>query len=109
VAIKSPADLDNARELLASRPQHGQGEHTPDFRVVVTPAKGVFIRAEAVEEGQPVARGTRLGTVRTNHDEHPIVAAEAGVLTEWLRHDGDIVAAGLPVARLSDGVDDSNE
>jgi [acyl-carrier-protein] S-malonyltransferase len=106
VAIKSPADLDEARELVASRPQHGQGEHTPDFRVVVTPAKGVFTRAEAVEEGQPVARGSRLGTVRTNRDEHPIVAAEAGVLTEWLRHDGDIVAAGLPVARLSDGADD---
>jgi [acyl-carrier-protein] S-malonyltransferase len=70
---------------------------------VVTPAKGVFTRAQALEEGQQVARGTRLGTVRTNRDEHPIIAAEAGVLTEWLRHDGDIVAAGLPVARLSDG------
>jgi [acyl-carrier-protein] S-malonyltransferase len=103
VAIKSPDDLDRARELVASRPQHGQGEHTPEFRVVVTPAKGVFTRASAIEEGQQVARGTRLGTVRTNRDEHPIVAAEAGVLAEWLRHDGDIVAAGLPVARLADG------
>jgi [acyl-carrier-protein] S-malonyltransferase len=103
VAIKTPDDLDAARALVASRPQHGQGEHTPEFRVVVTPAKGVFTRAEALEEGQQVARGTRLGTVRTNRDEHPIIAAEAGVLTEWLRHDGDIVAAGLPVARLSDG------
>jgi [acyl-carrier-protein] S-malonyltransferase len=105
VALKSPDDLARARELIASRPQHGQGEHTPEFRVVVTPAKGVFTRAEAIEEGQQVARGARLGTVRTNRDEHPIVAAEAGVLTEWLRHDGDIVAAGLPVARLSDGSD----
>jgi [acyl-carrier-protein] S-malonyltransferase len=105
VAIKTPDDLDRARALVASRPQHGQGEHTPEFRVVVTPAKGVFTRAEALEEGQQVARGTRLGTVRTNRDEHPIIAADAGVLTEWLRHDGDIVAAGLPVARLSDGSD----
>jgi [acyl-carrier-protein] S-malonyltransferase len=104
VAIKSPDDLERARELVASRPQHGQGEHTLDFRVVVTPAKGVFTRA-AVEEGQQVGRGTRLGTVRTNRDEHPIVAAEAGLLVEWLRNDGDIVAAGLPVARLSDGPD----
>jgi hypothetical protein len=25
------------------------------------------------------------------------------VLAEWLRHDGDIVPAGLPVVRLADG------
>jgi [acyl-carrier-protein] S-malonyltransferase len=105
VALKTPDDLARARQLIDSRPQHGQGEHTLDFRVVVTPAKGVFTRAEAIDEGQPVARGTRIGTIRTNREEHPIVAAEAGVLTEWLRSDGDIVAAGLPVARLANGTD----
>jgi [acyl-carrier-protein] S-malonyltransferase len=105
VAIKSPDDLDRARELFASHPQHGQGEYTPEFRVVVTPAKGVFTRAEAIVEGQPVARGARIGTVRTNRDEHPIIAGTAGVLTEWLKQDGDIVGAGLPVARLADGTD----
>lgn len=103
LAVKTPEDLDAARGIIASRPQHGQGEHTPDFQIVVTPAKGIFTRAEALTEGQYVERGTRLGTVRTNRDEHAIVAATAGVLTEWLRHDGDIVAAGLPVALLSDG------
>jgi [acyl-carrier-protein] S-malonyltransferase len=105
VAIKSPDDLDAARALVLSRPEHGQGEHTPEFRVVVTPIKGVFSRAEAIDQGEQVARGTRIGTVRTNRDEHPIIAGEAGVLAEWLREDGDIVAAGLPVARLSDGAD----
>jgi [acyl-carrier-protein] S-malonyltransferase len=105
VALKTPDDLDRARALVASRPQHGQGEHIPEFRVVVTPAKGVFTRAESIDEGQSVARGARLGTVRTNREEHPIVAAQAGVLAEWLRNDGDIVAAGLPVARLADGSD----
>ena len=105
VAIKTPDDLERARALVASRPQHGQGEHTPEFRVVVTPAKGVFTRAESLDEGDPVARGARLGTVRTNRDEYAIVAGDAGVLTEWLRHDGDIVAAGLPIARLADGTE----
>jgi len=105
VALKTPDDLPKAASLIDSRPQHGQGEHTIDFRVVVTPAKGVFTRAEAIEEGQQVARGTRLGTIRTNREEHPIVATEAGVLTEWLRSDGDIVPAGLPVARLANGSD----
>ena len=101
VAIKTPDDLDRARALVASRPQHGQGEHTPDFRVVVTPAKGVFVRSDAIAEGGEVARGSRIGTVRTNREEHPVVSPQAGVLAEWLRHDGDIVAAGLPVARLA--------
>jgi [acyl-carrier-protein] S-malonyltransferase len=103
LAIKSPADLDAAQELISSRPEFEQGEHVPEFRVVVTPAKGVFTRDEGLVEGQSVRRGTRLGTVRTNRDEHVIVAPETGILTEWLRSDGDIVAAGLPVVRLHDG------
>ena len=69
----------------------------------MTPAKGVFTRADGIDEGADVARGTRLGTVRTNRDEHVIVAPDAGVLAEWLRDDGDIVPAGLPVARIHNG------
>jgi [acyl-carrier-protein] S-malonyltransferase len=103
LAIKTPDDLDAARSIIASRAEFGQGEHVPEFRVVVTPAKGVFTRGTGLTEGQHVNRGARLGTVRTNRDEHAIVAPNAGVLTEWLRHDGDIVAAGLPVVRLHDG------
>ncbi len=103
LAIKTPADLDAARTMISSRPEHGQGEHTPEFRVVVAPAKGVFTRTEGLLEGQPVGRGARLGTVTTKRDEHAIVAPRAGILTEWLRSDGDIVAAGLPVVRLHDG------
>jgi [acyl-carrier-protein] S-malonyltransferase len=100
VAIKTPDDLDKARVLLDSRPEHGQGEHTVDFWIVSTPAKGVFTRASGLSEGADLARGARLGSVRTNRDEHVIVAPHAGILTEWLRHDDDIVAAGLPVARM---------
>jgi [acyl-carrier-protein] S-malonyltransferase len=100
LAVKTPDDLARARALIESRPQHGQGEHTPDFRIVVTPTKGVFTRADGVVEGGDVARGTRLGTIATNRDEHEIIAPQAGVLAEWLRDNGDIVAAGLPVARI---------
>lgn len=105
LAIKTPEDLAPALALIDSKPQHGQGEHTPDFRVVVTPVKGVFTRAEGITEGAEVRPGTRLGTVRTNRDEHAVFAPEAGTLDEWLRQDGDIVAAGLPLARLSSGTD----
>ena len=103
VAIKTPADLDAAAALIASRPEHAQGEHTPDFTVAVTPAKGVFTRADGIIEGQHVARGARLGTLTTNRDLHAIVAGHSGVLVEWLRQDGDIVGAGLPVARMLNG------
>jgi [acyl-carrier-protein] S-malonyltransferase len=105
LAIKTPDDLDRARSMINSRPEHGQGEYTPEFRVVVTPAKGVFTRGDGIWEGQPVQRGTRLGTVRTNRDEHAILAPHSGVLTEWLHDNGDIVAAGLPVVRLHDGTE----
>jgi len=103
LAIKSPADLATARTMIDSRPHFGQGEHTVDFRIVVTPAKGVFTRTDGLDEGGAVVRGTRLGTVRTNRDEHVITAPQAGVLAEWLRCDGDIVPAGLPVARIHNG------
>jgi [acyl-carrier-protein] S-malonyltransferase len=105
LAIKGPDDLAVARRLIESRPQHAQGEHTPEWRIVVTPAKGVFTRAGGIDEGSDVPRGARLGTIATNREEHEIIAPAAGVLTEWLREDGDIVAAGLPVARLHNGAD----
>lgn len=105
VAIKTPDDLAKAQTLVDSRPQHGQGEHTPEWRIVVTPAKGVFTRAEGLDEGGEIARGTRIGTIRTNRDEHAIVAPQSGVLAEWLRDDGDIVPAGLPVARIQNSAD----
>ena len=106
LAIKTPADLDAARTLIAATGGTGQGEHTPDFHIAITPAKGIFTRADGVDEGSPVKGGMRLGTIATNRDEHPVLAPASGpggdlVLAEWLRHDGDIVAAGLPVARIA--------
>jgi [acyl-carrier-protein] S-malonyltransferase len=103
LAIKTPDDLPAALQLIDSRPQHGQGEHFMDFRMVVTPVKGVFTRAEGLDEGSPVRAGQPLGVVRTNRDEHAVTAPIDGVLDEWLRHDNDIVGAGLPLARVSDG------
>lgn len=103
LAVKSPDDLERARHLIENHPQHAQGEHTPDFRIVVTPAKGVFTRADGLDEGRDVARGTALGTIATNREQHEILAPQAGVLIEWLRASGDIVPAGLPVARIHSG------
>ncbi|MCW2540516.1 MAG: fabD [Frankiales bacterium] len=105
LAIKGPDDLAAAQTMIDSRPQHGQGEHTPDMRVVITPTKGIFTRAQGLDEGEAIVGGARIGTIRTNRDEFAVVAPASGVLAEWLKWDGDIVGAGLPVARLSTGTE----
>lgn len=98
--LKGPDDLAGARQLLASQPEPAADS---DVRVVSTPSQGIFTRARGVDAGAAIVGGTRLGTVRTNRDELAIVAPVSGVLAEWFRNDGDIVGAGLPVARLSIG------
>ena len=85
VAIKTPDDLDAARALIEPA-RAGQGEHTPEFRVVVTPAKGVFTRADGLAEGVGVAprhapRHRRAPTATSTRSSRP----HAGVLAEWLR------------------------
>jgi [acyl-carrier-protein] S-malonyltransferase len=101
LGIKSPADIDAARALLSRATASAQGGHTPDLQIVVAPAKGVFTRAEGVEEGSAIVGGAVLGTVRTNSESHSLIAPFSGVLEEWVRHNGDIVGAGLPLARVS--------
>jgi [acyl-carrier-protein] S-malonyltransferase len=105
IAIKSPDDLAKAQLAIDSRAGHGQSQHTPDVRVVITPTKGIFTRTHGLDEGEQIVGGTRIGTIRTNRDEFAVVAPASGVLAEWLKYDGDIVGAGLPVARLSTGTD----
>ncbi|MGI8880384.1 MAG: acyltransferase domain-containing protein [Jatrophihabitans sp.] len=106
LALKSPDDLAAARAAVGSVSHDGQGEHTVDFQIVVSPAKGIFHPAPDAVEGELVRRGARIGTIATNRDEHAVVAGSAGVLAEWLKHDGDIVGAGLPVARVQTGSED---
>ncbi|MCW2602787.1 MAG: Acyl transferase [Pseudonocardiales bacterium] len=101
LAIKSPADIEAARSLLSKATASAQGGHTPDLQIIVSPAKGVFTRADGIDEGSPIIGGAVLGTVRTNGQSHDLLAPFSGVLDEWVRHDGDIVGAGLPLARVS--------
>lgn len=103
VAVKTPEDLDAARAELHAMAHPPQAEYTPEFHVVVSPAKGTFHRRPDVSEGDHVAVGTQLGVIMTNRDEHPVAAGASGILAEWLRHEGDIVGEGLPVARLHFG------
>ena len=73
----------------------------PDYdrRVVVSPARGT-VRPAELAEGTRLPADTSLGTIRSRRAEVNVSAAYDGVLAEWLVHDGDLVDAGDPLARL---------
>jgi [acyl-carrier-protein] S-malonyltransferase len=97
VAVKTPDDLEAARQLLAET-----GEPRPAPEQVTASAPGIFTRVHGLAEGGAVRAGSRIGTVRTDDDEVAVVAPANGVLQQWLRNDGDVLgAAGLPVARMA--------
>ncbi len=70
-----------------------------DWRVVVSPARGT-VRSAAPGEGTRLPADTSLGTIRSRRAEVDVSAAYDGVLAGWLVHDGDLVDAGDPLARL---------
>ncbi|MGY1661891.1 acyltransferase domain-containing protein [Geodermatophilus sp. SYSU D00705] len=99
LAVSSPADLDRARELIAAERGRVEAEHLPDWRVVVSPVRGTVSPAE-VAEGTRLPAGSPLGLIRSRREEVNVSAGYDGVLAEWLVHEGDLVDAGDPIARL---------
>ncbi|WP_097185610.1 acyltransferase domain-containing protein [Blastococcus haudaquaticus] len=104
VALSGPDDLDRARELIGAERGRPEAEHLPDWRVVVSPVRGTVSPAE-VAEGSRLPAGTPLGLVRSRREEVHVSAGYDGVLAEWLVHEGDLVDAGDPIARLYPEVD----
>lgn len=98
LALKSPEDLDGARELL-QRHNHLLTEPAPSWRIAVAPVAGTF-RPHGMRPGMEIAPGALVGTIVSTRDETPVTAAHGGVLVEWLAQDGDPVSPGQPVARL---------
>jgi [acyl-carrier-protein] S-malonyltransferase len=99
LALTGPADLDRARQLIDAERGRAEAEHLPDWRVVVAPARGTVSPAE-IAEGSHVPAGTPLGLIRSRREEVHVSAGYDGVLAEWLVHEGDLVDAGDPLARL---------
>jgi [acyl-carrier-protein] S-malonyltransferase len=69
------------------------------WRIVVSPARGTVSPVD-VSEGTRLPAGFLLGSVRSRREEVNVSAAYDGVLAEWLVHEGDLVDAGDPIARL---------
>jgi [acyl-carrier-protein] S-malonyltransferase len=103
VAIKSPADLESAQQLLDEQSARPRSQGV-ELRPVLSPAKGIFTHSHDLGEGNGIAVGARIGTIRTDRDEVAVVSPASGVLEQWLRNDGDILGAGMPVARIAIGV-----
>jgi [acyl-carrier-protein] S-malonyltransferase len=99
LTLAGPGDLDRARELIEAERGRAEAEHLPDWRVVVSPVRGTVSPA-AIAEGTHLPAGTALGSIRSRREEVNVSAGYDGVLAEWLVHEGDLVDAGDPLARL---------
>ena len=124
LAIKTPDQLDAARELIAEHlvepDGHGHG-HLPEWRLIVAPTSGTFRSGGyGGADGPPViggaARGERgdgvlpgassvappdlLCTVVARGGEHPVTAPWPAEIIEWLVEDGDPVSEGQPLVRV---------
>jgi [acyl-carrier-protein] S-malonyltransferase len=114
LAIKTPEQLDAARDLIAEHlvepDAHGHG-HLPEWRLIVSPTSGTFRSGGyGGADSPPVIGGSRgvappdlLGTVVARGAEHTVAAPwtlEPAEIIEWLVEDGDPVSEGQPLVRI---------
>ena len=101
VALKTPDDLDAARDLgdtPRQRGPHGRLADLADARLARAraPSTGAVDR----RSGDLLEPGAAVGAVVTPRDEQPVVAPHGGTVVEWLVEDGDPVSPGQPLVRL---------
>ncbi|MDG4799378.1 acyltransferase domain-containing protein [Micromonospora sp. WMMD980] len=100
VTLNTPDDLPAARRLVA---RHGGPAVRPPaarFRVVVSPAAGVFTPVAELAEGAELRAGQVVGHVAGRQGPVEVTAHHSGPLTEWLAHHADPVAPGQPLVRI---------
>ena len=100
LALKTPDDLEAARDLIARHADPSSVTDTPTWRLVVAPFKGIIEFNVSEEPGTELADKTKVATIRTLRDEYPVEAPHGGTIVEWLVTDGDPVNPGQPLLRL---------
>jgi [acyl-carrier-protein] S-malonyltransferase len=101
VALKTPADLPAAHDLIARHGTINPVSEAPTWRLLVAPAKGTFRRSDRVGDlGAVIEPGTTVGSVVGLRDEAVVLAPHGGTVVEWLVEDGDPVGPGQPIVRL---------
>ncbi|GAA4344638.1 acyltransferase domain-containing protein [Angustibacter luteus] len=99
LALKTPDDLDKAKEMVARHGQSSGLSQSPTWRLVVAPLKGI-VHFTALDAGASVGDGDTIATVATLRDTFDVVAPHGGRVVEWLVEDGDPVSPGQPIVRL---------
>ena len=99
LALKTPADLDAARDLIARHGRPAPQDDSPSWRMLVSPGKGT-VRVVELPVGTLLDPGATIATLVSSRDEQPVVAPHGGTVVEWLVEDGDPVAPGQPLVRL---------
>jgi [acyl-carrier-protein] S-malonyltransferase len=92
LAIKTPEQLDAARQLISEHLAEPEGHghsHLPEWRLIVAPASGTFRSG-----------GEQLGTVVARGGERTVAAPWPAEIIEWLVEDGDPVSEGQPLVRI---------
>jgi [acyl-carrier-protein] S-malonyltransferase len=101
LALKTPADLDSARALLAEHADAHADSHPPEWRLLVAPLAGTFrAQPQAAAPGTEIGSGADLGRVEMRGGDHPVTPGFPATIIEWLVEDGDPVSAGQPLVRL---------
>lgn len=102
LGLKSPADLDSARALLAEHVGSHCDSHAPEWRLLVAQHAGTFRAVPPAEDrpGLSVGSDAVLGQIEVRSGAHPVVTDFPATIIEWLVEDGDPVNPGQPLVRL---------
>jgi [acyl-carrier-protein] S-malonyltransferase len=100
IAVKTPADLVAARDLIERHAVPSGLSHSPTWRLVVAPSKGTVRVVGDLAAGATVVPGSSVATVVNLRDEQQVLAPHGGTVVEWLVEDGDPVSPGQPLLRL---------
>ena len=99
-ALKTPDQLDEARQFIQKHGGASMLDTNPTWRMLVAPTKGTFHQTADLPEGATIAPEARIGAVQSRQDEFAVTAPYGGTIVEWLVEDGDIVSPGQPLIRL---------
>jgi [acyl-carrier-protein] S-malonyltransferase len=99
VALKTPDDLDAARDLVTRHGVPSLLDTAPTWRLIVAPFAGTF-RAGNAPVGTVLAPGAPVGALVSRREEQELSAPYGGTVVEWLVEDGDPVSPGQPLVRL---------